>query len=423
MSEFCCNAMDHALDRNYLSTVFAIGHNETWTVLNSPHEDESMYALNLCPWCGKGLPNPYKDSEVQEQQYPPVHSIALAAFHGICNYIGSEGIFDDLGPVHAHFDTLERYLSAEPAPLVDVDAARAALAVLKDTLPSDTTMFGDEYEALDVLHMSLDSLDVPPPPMPDDGETEHCVGEIDKLIRVLSHYGDETLESWVFPLQRIRHFLLKYSPGISPTPLDEYNASREQAVNDYLDEVFGDFSVPTPPKPENELAPTLEGARKAHLHLFGHLDRMIHIYKPAYSNWMTRYMETIGQYLLSVGNERVPERQKAEFLQEYMTELGECLAIYRLPGDGIFAVDASYVEQEVGPVYHPFEPNTILELDEEEPISEDQYIAMTGRMPTGDNLERANCDQAGQIDHVYCGICPVHEKPRFICMCKGETND
>lgn len=40
-----------------------------------------------------------------------------------------------------------------------------------------------------------------------------------------------------------------------------------------------------------------------------------------------------------------------------------------------------------------------------------------GRPPTHDDLERANCTQAGQPGHLQCGICVVHRKPLFECGC------
>ena len=44
-----------------------------------------------------------------------------------------------------------------------------------------------------------------------------------------------------------------------------------------------------------------------------------------------------------------------------------------------------------------------------------EFFHQTGREPEQDDLERANCELAGQIGHVSCGLCkhawPVHRCP------------
>ena len=50
-------------------------------------------------------------------------------------------------------------------------------------------------------------------------------------------------------------------------------------------------------------------------------------------------------------------------------------------------------------------------------VTEKQFIEMTGSEPVQDDLERTNCENAGQAGHHYCGVCPDHNKPRFICGC------
>lgn len=44
-------------------------------------------------------------------------------------------------------------------------------------------------------------------------------------------------------------------------------------------------------------------------------------------------------------------------------------------------------------------------------------IEMTDREPERDDLERVNCDKAGEFGHFMCGICAEHTKPRFECGC------
>jgi len=49
------------------------------------------------------------------------------------------------------------------------------------------------------------------------------------------------------------------------------------------------------------------------------------------------------------------------------------------------------------------------------------------REPTDDDIERANCDKAGQIGHYGCGICK-HGLPTWQChecwvaACKGQSD-
>lgn len=42
--------------------------------------------------------------------------------------------------------------------------------------------------------------------------------------------------------------------------------------------------------------------------------------------------------------------------------------------------------------------------------------------PGCDCDERIHCDRAGQLGHGLCGICPVHNLPRFKCMCTATLN-
>jgi hypothetical protein len=47
----------------------------------------------------------------------------------------------------------------------------------------------------------------------------------------------------------------------------------------------------------------------------------------------------------------------------------------------------------------------------------EEFEAMVGRPPQGDDLERVNCPHAGASGHLMDGVCLVHETPRFVCGC------
>ena len=55
-------------------------------------------------------------------------------------------------------------------------------------------------------------------------------------------------------------------------------------------------------------------------------------------------------------------------------------------------------------------------------ITEKEFKEMVGFAPENDDLDRANCDKAGEIGHMFCGICDKHKKPRFICGCLIKKN-
>lgn len=50
-------------------------------------------------------------------------------------------------------------------------------------------------------------------------------------------------------------------------------------------------------------------------------------------------------------------------------------------------------------------------------MSRETFIAMTGREPQQDDLNRVNCEQEGEIGHGSCGWCHIHNAPRFQCVC------
>lgn len=48
-------------------------------------------------------------------------------------------------------------------------------------------------------------------------------------------------------------------------------------------------------------------------------------------------------------------------------------------------------------------------------MTKDEFYAATGHMPENDDLERANCEQAGMVGHTSCGVCE-HGLPVFLCQ-------
>jgi hypothetical protein len=51
------------------------------------------------------------------------------------------------------------------------------------------------------------------------------------------------------------------------------------------------------------------------------------------------------------------------------------------------------------------------------PITEEKFITMTGVKPVQDDLDRCNCPESGELGHRMCGVCSLHNKPRFVCGC------
>lgn len=54
-------------------------------------------------------------------------------------------------------------------------------------------------------------------------------------------------------------------------------------------------------------------------------------------------------------------------------------------------------------------------------IDEEYFTEATGAAPENDDLERANCDQAGALAHYWCGWCPICNRPRVQCGHQKET--
>ena len=50
-------------------------------------------------------------------------------------------------------------------------------------------------------------------------------------------------------------------------------------------------------------------------------------------------------------------------------------------------------------------------------LTEEEFIERTGRAPEDDDLERVNCELAGQAGHWACGWCDAHNGPQFECGC------
>lgn len=44
-----------------------------------------------------------------------------------------------------------------------------------------------------------------------------------------------------------------------------------------------------------------------------------------------------------------------------------------------------------------------------------EFIAAVGHEPVLDDLERANCSEAGKFGHLGCGVCE-HGRPVFLCF-------
>lgn len=49
-------------------------------------------------------------------------------------------------------------------------------------------------------------------------------------------------------------------------------------------------------------------------------------------------------------------------------------------------------------------------------MTAEEYEARCGHKPIQDDLERANCPDAGKVGHYFCGWCDECNKPRFFCQ-------
>ncbi len=50
-------------------------------------------------------------------------------------------------------------------------------------------------------------------------------------------------------------------------------------------------------------------------------------------------------------------------------------------------------------------------------MNESEFKKLTGRDPVDDDLDRANCHEAGTLGHAYCGLCDSCGYPKFECYC------
>ncbi len=51
-----------------------------------------------------------------------------------------------------------------------------------------------------------------------------------------------------------------------------------------------------------------------------------------------------------------------------------------------------------------------------------EFTRRTGQEPKNDDLQRVNCSTPGKVGHFFCGWCPDHNKPRFMCGCWKANN-
>lgn len=54
-------------------------------------------------------------------------------------------------------------------------------------------------------------------------------------------------------------------------------------------------------------------------------------------------------------------------------------------------------------------------------VDEVRYEVLTGYAPENDDLERANCQEAGQTGHLACGLCTTCGQPAWTCVHLAET--
>lgn len=51
-------------------------------------------------------------------------------------------------------------------------------------------------------------------------------------------------------------------------------------------------------------------------------------------------------------------------------------------------------------------------------ITEQKFLEIFGVSPIEDDLQRVNCEHAGEIGHSHCGICLECKFPNFCCQCR-----
>lgn len=55
-------------------------------------------------------------------------------------------------------------------------------------------------------------------------------------------------------------------------------------------------------------------------------------------------------------------------------------------------------------------------------MNANEFREKVGHEPMMDDLERVNCEKAGEIGHWYCGWCDSCDMPRFQCGCRASNN-
>lgn len=56
-------------------------------------------------------------------------------------------------------------------------------------------------------------------------------------------------------------------------------------------------------------------------------------------------------------------------------------------------------------------------------ITAEIFKEKVGRDPEHDDLDRCNCNKAGEAGHLQCGWCEDHDKPRFDCGCYYQKSN
>lgn len=54
-------------------------------------------------------------------------------------------------------------------------------------------------------------------------------------------------------------------------------------------------------------------------------------------------------------------------------------------------------------------------------MTAEEFKARFGVAPDTDDLVRVCCPIVGQTGHWSCGVCRVHDKPRFMCGCLAKS--
>ena len=57
----------------------------------------------------------------------------------------------------------------------------------------------------------------------------------------------------------------------------------------------------------------------------------------------------------------------------------------------------------------------------EDPITAYEFRTLHGHDPQHDDLTRINCPTTGVPGHMQCGLCPEHNRARFICGCLARS--